>query len=126
MTEHWLAYLQLAQLVVLAPHHFGGVIVRSRSGPVRDRWLGALEKIAVQQGLLVPLRKIPSNITDENLLGGLDIESTLQQGRPILREGLLAKCDQSIVVLPMAERLEMGVAARISTALDHGRIQLER
>jgi magnesium chelatase subunit D len=126
MTEHWLAYLQLAQLVVLAPHHFGGVIVRSRSGPVRDRWLGALEKIAVQQGLLVPLRKMPSNITDENLLGGFDIESTLQQGRPILREGLLAKCDQSIVVLPMAERLEMGVAARISTALDHGRIQLER
>ncbi len=79
MTEHWLAYLQLAQLVVLAPHHFGGVIVRSRSGPVRDRWLGALEKIAVQQGLLVPLRKIPSNITDENLLGGLDIEWHTQE-----------------------------------------------
>ena len=126
MTEYWLAYLQIAQLVVLAPHHFGGVIVRSRSGPVRDRWLGALEKMAVQQGLLVPLRKIPSNITDENLLGGLDIEATLKQGKPVLREGLLAKCDQGIVVLPMAERLEMGVAARISTALDHGRIQLER
>ena len=126
MTEHWLAYLQLAQLVVLAPHHFGGVIVRSRSGPVRDRWLGALEKIAVQQGLLVPLRKIPSNITDENLLGGLDIEATLKQGQPVLREGVLAKCDQGIVVLPMAERLEIGIAARIASALDHGAIQLER
>jgi len=51
MAELWLAYLQLAQLLVLAPHHFGGVIVRSRSSPVRDRWLGALEKMAVQQGL---------------------------------------------------------------------------
>jgi len=126
MTELWLAYLQLAQLIVLAPHHFGGVIVRSRSGPVRDRWLATLEKMAGQKGLSIPLRKIPSNITDENLLGGLDIESTLQQGRPILREGLLAKCDQSIVILPMAERFEMGVAARISSALDHGTIQLER
>jgi len=126
MSEHWLACLQVAQLLVLAPHHFGGVLVRARLSPVRDRWLTALEQIARQQGLSVPLRKIPSTITDENLLGGLDIESTLKQGKPVLREGLLAKCDQSIVILPMAERLEMGVAARLSSALDHGTIRLER
>ncbi|MEN9853799.1 MAG: magnesium chelatase, partial [Pseudomonadota bacterium] len=126
MTEHWLAYLQIAQLLVLAPHHFGGVLVRSRSGPVRDRWLVALEQMAKQNGLSVPLRKIPHAITDENLLGGLDIEATLKQGKPVLREGVLAKCNEGIVVLPMAERLEVGVAARISTALDHGTIQLER
>ena len=126
MSEHWLACLQVAQLLVLAPHHFGGVLVRARLGPVRDRWLTTLEQIARQQGLSVPLRKIPSTITDENLLGGLDIESTLKQGKPVLREGLLAKCDQSIVILPMAERLEMGVAARLSSALDHGTIRLER
>ncbi|NBP93406.1 MAG: magnesium chelatase ATPase subunit D, partial [Burkholderiaceae bacterium] len=69
MTEHWLAYLQITQLLVLAPHHFGGVLVRSRSGPVRDRWLVALEQMAKQNGLSVPLRKIPNAITDENLLG---------------------------------------------------------
>lgn len=126
MTEHWLAYLQIAQLLVLAPHHFGGVLVRSRSGPVRDRWLVALEQMAKQNGLSVPLRKIPNAITDENLLGGLDIEATLKQGKPVLREGVLAKCDQGIVVLPMAERLEIGIAARIASALDHGAIQLER
>ena len=126
MSEHWLACLQVAQLLVLAPHHFGGVLVRARLGPVRDRWLTTLEQIARQQGLSVPLRKIPSTITDENLLGGLDIESTLKQGKPVLREGLLAKCDQSIVILPMAERLELGVAARLSSALDHGTIRLER
>ena len=79
MSEHWLACLQVAQLLVLAPHHFGGVLVRARLSPVRDRWLTALEQIARQQGLSVPLRKIPSTITDENLLGGLDIESTLKQ-----------------------------------------------
>lgn len=126
MTEHWLAYLQIAQLLVLAPHHFGGVLVRSRSGPVRDRWLVALEQMAKQNGFSVPLRKIPNAITDENLLGGLDIESTLKQGKPVLREGVLAKCDQGIVVLPMAERLEIGIAARIASALDHGAIKLER
>lgn len=126
MTQHWLAYLQLAQLLVLAPHHFGGVIVRSRSGPVRDRWLAVLEQMAKQNALSVPLRKIPNAITDENLLGGLDIESTLKQGRPILRDGLLAKCDQSIVIVPMAERIEIGVAARLAAALDHGAMRVER
>jgi magnesium chelatase subunit D len=126
MTQHWFAYLQVAQLLVLAPHHFGGVIVRSRSGPVRDRWLAALERMAQQNGLSVPLRKIPNAITDENLLGGLDLESTLKQGRPILRDGLLAKCDQSIVIVPMAERVEIGVAARLAAALDHGAMRVER
>jgi magnesium chelatase subunit D len=126
MTQSWLIDLQVAQLIALAPHDFGGVIVRSRSGPVRDRWLEQLEKLAKKRGLTTPLRKIPSRISDENLLGGLEIEATLRQGRPVLRLGLLGACDQSIAVLPMAERMEMGVAARIAAALDHGAIRVER
>lgn len=126
MTHYWLACLQVAQLVTLAPHAFGGVVVRARSGPVRDRWLQALETIANQAGLSTPLRKIPGGISDENLLGGLDIESTIISGKPVFRPGLLSHCDQSLVVLPMAERLEAGTVARIVAALDHGAIQVER
>jgi len=126
MTPYWLTCLHVAQLITLAPHAFGGVIVHARSGPVRDRWLHALESIAKQAGLLTPLRKIPSGITDENLLGGLDIEATILSGKPIFRPGLLSHCDQSLVILPMAERLEAGTVARIAAALDHGSIQVER
>ena len=112
--------------MTLAPHVFGGVIVHARSGPVRERWLQTLEQLARHYDLATPIRKIPSGISDENLLGGLDIEATIISGKPIFRPGLLSHCDQSLVIVPMAERLEAGTVARIATALDHGAIQVER
>ena len=112
--------------MTLAPHVFGGVIVHARSGPVRERWLQTLEQLARHHDLATPIRKIPSGISDENLLGGLDIEATIISGKPIFRPGLLSQCDQSLVIVPMAERLEAGTVARIATALDHGTIQVER
>lgn len=126
MTPYWLTCLQVAQLITLAPHEFGGVIVHARSGPVRERWLQTLEQLARHHGLATPIRKIPSGISDENLLGGLDIEATIISGKPIFRPGLLSHCDQSLVILPMAERVEAGTVARIAAALDHGAIQVER
>ncbi len=126
MTDYWLACLQAAQLITLDPHRFGGVIVRARLGPVRERWLQILERLAQCKGLATPLRKIPGTISDENLLGGLDIESTITRGKPVFRPGLLSHCDQSLAILPMAERVDIGVAARLASALDHGSIQVER
>ncbi len=126
MTPYWLTCLHVAQLITLAPHVFGGVIVHARSGPVRERWLQTLEQLARHHSLVTPLRKIPSGISDENLLGGLDIESTIVSGKPVFRPGLLSQCNQSLVILPMAERLEAGTVARIAAALDHGAIQVER
>jgi len=86
----------------------------------------ALEQLARHHGLVTPLRKIPSGISDENLLGGLDIEATIISGKPVFRPGLLSHCDHNLVILPMAERLEAGTVARIAAALDHGSIQVER
>ena len=126
MNPYWLTCLHVAQLMTLAPHVFGGVVVHARSGPVRDRWLHTLETIAKQVGLTTPLQKIPGGITDENLLGGLDIESTIISGKPVFRPGLFSRCDQGLVIVPMAERLEAGTVARITAALDHGAIQVER
>lgn len=126
MLEAWLRALQIAQLLALDPHGFGGVLVRARAGPVRDRWLGFLQKTAQALDLEIPLKRMPHTIRDENLLGGLDLELTLQQGRPILRQGLLARCDRQLLVLPMAERLEKGIVARLASALDQGMIRVER
>ena len=126
MPTYWLTCLHVAQLIALAPHEFGGVIVHARSGPVRERWMQALEQLARHHGLVTPLRKIPSSISDENLLGGLDIETTIISGKPVFRPGLLSHCHRNLVILPMAERLEAGTVARIAAALDHGSIQVER
>ena len=124
--ETWLRALQVAQLLVLNPHGLGGVILRARSGPVRDRWLAYLNTIAQLGGMHLPLRKMPLGISDENLIGGIDLDQTLRSGKAVLRQGLLAQCDQQLLLMPMAERVEVGAVAKVASALDNGFISIER
>ncbi len=44
----------------------------------------------------------------------------------MLARGLLCDCDGGVLLIPMAERLERGIAARIGLALDEGVVRLER
>ncbi len=124
--ETWLRALQVAQLLVINPHGLGGVILRARSGPVRDRWLAYLNTIAQLGGMRLPLRKMPLGISDENLIGGIDLDQTLRTGKAVLRQGLLAQCDQQLLLMPMAERVEVGAVAKVVSALDNGFIAIER
>ncbi|MBU3603819.1 VWA domain-containing protein [Polynucleobacter sp. AP-Kaivos-20-H2] len=124
--ETWLRALQVAQLLVINPHGLGGVILRARSGPVRDRWLAYLNTVAQLGGMRLPLRKMPLGISDEDLIGGIDLDQTLRTGKAILRQGLLAQCDQQLLIIPMAERVEVGAAAKVVSALDNGFIAIER
>ena len=124
--ETWLRALQVAQLLVINPHGLGGVILRARSGPVRERWLAYLNTIAQLGGMRLPLRKMPLGISDENLIGGIDLDQTLRTGKAVLRQGLLAQCDQQLLLMPMAERVEVGAVAKVVSALDNGFISIER
>lgn len=65
-----------------------------------------------------PERRIPVNVDDDRLLGGIDLTATLSAGRPVRRDGLLAEAAGGFVVLPMAERLSEAVAGRIAAAID--------
>ncbi|MBU3630931.1 magnesium chelatase subunit D [Polynucleobacter sp. AP-Melu-500A-A1] len=124
--ETWLRALQVAQLLVINPHGLGGVILRARSGPVRDRWLAYLYAVAQLGGMRMPLRKMPLGISDENLIGGIDLDQTLRSGKAVLRQGLLAQSDQQLLLMPMAERIEVGAIAKVVGALDNGFIAIER
>lgn len=123
MTGPWSDALRVARLVAADPHGCGGVLLRSGAGPVRDRWLAAL------RGMLpgdAPFRRMPGGIADDRLIGGLDLAATLSAGRPVAQRGLLAEADGGIVVVPMAERLPPGTAARLAAVLDTGLVLVER
>ncbi|MEO1090059.1 MAG: magnesium chelatase subunit D [Pseudomonadota bacterium] len=112
-----------AMLFAVDPAGTGGVLLRGLSGPVRDRWLALLRTLL---GDDVPLRRLPLHVTDDRLLGGLDLTRTLQAGRPIAERGLLAESDGGVVVAAMAERLEASTTAQLGAALDRGEVVLER
>lgn len=119
----WDDALRAAALFAVDPVGLGGVAVRARAGPVRDRWLTAARALLPAAA---PLRRVPLHVTDGRLLGGLDLAATLRTGRPVAERGLLAEADGGVIVLPMAERIAPSAAARITAALDLGEVAVER
>jgi len=121
--DAWQDALLAAAIFAIDPVGLVGVSVRARFGPVRDRWMallcGSLPSAA-------PVRRIPVNISDGRLLGGLDLSATLAAGRPVAERGILAEADGGIVLLAMAERLEAATVARLGAVIDAGEIRLER
>lgn len=118
----WQRAVQVAVLFALDPVGTGGVRLRAGAGPVRDIWLTLLRNLLG----VASLRRMPLSITDERLLGGLDLPATLASGRPVLQKGLLAECDGSVLLLAMAERLPTATAARLCAVMDAGEVRLER
>jgi magnesium chelatase subunit D len=101
----------------------GGVSLRGRPGPVRDSWLALLRELLPDSS---PLRRCPHNVSDDRLLGGLDLSATLQAGRPIMERGLLAQADQGVIVLTMAERASSFLAGRLGAVLDSYKVAVAR
>ena len=96
-----------------------GVVLRSGPGPARDAWLQRLRAALPPE---VPMRRIPSSISDDRLAGGLDIGATIRTGRPVAEPGVLALADGGVLVLAMAERASSRVAARLAAALDSDKV----
>jgi magnesium chelatase subunit D len=112
-----------ARLFVIDPHGFGGIVVRSAAGPVRDLWLTWVQSQIVSKS---PWVKMPCNVDDDRMLGGLDFAVTLQTGRPVAQTGLLAQANGGTLVCAMAERLPFSAAARVAQALDNSEVVVDR
>ena len=119
----WSDAVAAAQLFAVDPVGTGGVLLRSRAGPVRERWLAMLRAAlpAAQ-----PFRHVPLHVADGRLLGGLDLNATLLAGRPVADRGLLADADGGVLVLAMAERLTPATAVHVTAAMDAREAIVER
>jgi len=113
----------IAALFAVDPVGLGGVALRSPACDNRDQWLALLKSLLPSQ---TPLRRVPLNINDTALLGGLDLGATLQAGKPIALKGLLSQADGGVLVLAMAERMSLSSAARFGSVLDTGMVALQR
>jgi magnesium chelatase subunit D len=94
-----------------------GIHLRARCGPVLDVWLEQLRALAPD----APLVRFSATADSERLAGGLDLAATLEQGRPVMETGILARAHGGIAVFAMAERAESMAASLIGEALDSGK-----
>lgn len=116
----WFDAQTTAVLLAIDPHGLGGICVKSQFGPIRDAWF-AFMQTQIAPG--IHFQKIPLQIQDEQLLGGLDLEATLSYGKPVYSTGLLAKSHGGFIVLPMAERISPHTIAHILQVVDRGEVR---
>jgi len=115
----WADAVLAARLLAVDGPGLGGVRLRARAGPVRDRWLALVRALCPGQ----PMPRLPLHAEAERLVGGLDLAATLRAGRPVGERGVLHRADGGVLLVAMAERLEAGVAAAIGSTLDTGRVE---
>jgi magnesium chelatase subunit D len=118
----WRLALSAAAAFAIVPAG-AGVVLRSAAGPVREAWLAALRSAL---GPEAPCLRILAAISDDNLIGGLDIAATLRSGRPVPEYGIAARADGGVLLLAMAERVPPATAARLASILDARTVSLQR
>ncbi|RED12899.1 magnesium chelatase subunit D [Pontivivens insulae] len=101
-------------LFAQSPQTFGGLVLRARVGPARDRVLQTIRQIFPHA------RKITPATDDAALFGALDVVATLAEGREVRQPGLVSP--SAILILSMAERVDSALSARLATALDKGEL----
>lgn len=101
----------IAGLLALDAGRLGGVVINADLAP---DWLNGF------RALLEPddnLRDIPASVSDERLLGAVDIASTLAAGKPVYEPGLLQQ--RGTFILRGAERISTERASVFSAAIDN-------
>ncbi len=96
--------------LALDPMGLGGMVVRARAGPARAAFEAALARLPG------PMRRLHPNTPDDVLFGGLDVAASLAAGRQVRSRGL--RDAPGMLVMPMAERVHPGLAARLGQLID--------
>lgn len=111
--ELWSDALLAIELLAMGRAEIGGLWLKARAGGVRDLFLERL-----RERLGGSWQRLPPGSSMANLIGGIDLAATARRGSLVRQEGLLARAEGGVLLIPMAERLDPAIAALVARTMD--------
>jgi len=75
---------------------------------------------------MTPFVELPLNVTEDSLLGGIDLEKTLKSGRRTLAPGILSRAHGGVVLVDDINLLSLDLLALLMEPLERGSELIER
>jgi len=111
-----------ALLLLAVDPGLGGVILAAGVGTGKSTLMRSFSKF-IDSGEFV---EMPVGVTEDRLLGGLDLEATLAKGSRIHRSGLMAKAHHGLLYVDGVNLLDDSTTNHILAAFDSGVVRIER
>ncbi|MCG8343281.1 MAG: magnesium chelatase ATPase subunit D [Chlorobiales bacterium] len=112
-----------AMMLLAVDPSLGGVVIPAAVGSGKSTLARAFADILPEE---TPFVELPLNVTEDRLIGGVDLEATLAKGERVVQHGVLSKAHGGVLYVDSLSLLDSSAVSHVMDAMSRGAVLVER